>query len=150
MTSNQRPPFHLAIPVIDLEKAREFYEDLLGCRRGRESDRWIDFDFYGHQLVTHLVAPEDHPASATNPVDGQAVPAGHFGPILGWDEFHRLAERLRDAGVEFVIAPGIRFEGKKGEQATMFIADPSGNHLEFKAFRDIGMLFAADPDTPLN
>jgi extradiol dioxygenase family protein len=136
------PPFHLALPVTDLEASRAFYAGLLGCGTGRESARWIDFDFWGHQVVAHLVAPEDHPASARNPVDGDDVPALHFGPVLPWEEFEALAERLRAAGAAFVIEPRIRFAGTVGEQATLFLRDPSGNHLEFKSFRDPSMLFA--------
>jgi hypothetical protein len=135
-------PFHLAMPVTDLESARAFYSGLLGCPTGRESSRWIDFDFWGHQLVAHLVDPADHPAAARNAVDGDEVPALHFGPVLPWADFEALAERLRAAGVAFVIAPRVRFAGTVGEQATMFLRDPSGNHLEFKSFRDLSMLFA--------
>lgn len=142
------PPFHLALPVTDLDRTRAFYTDVLGCRTGRESSRWVDLDFFGHQLVLHLVAPEDHPVSATNAVDGHDVPAGHFGPVLDWDSWEALAARLRDHGVEFVIDPYVRFEGKAGEQGTFFVRDPSGNHLEFKAFRNIEMLFATDLDSP--
>ena len=138
------PRFHLAFPVTDLQASRRFYVDLLGCGTGRSSDRWIDFDFYGHQLVAHLVAPEDHPSASTNEVDGHAVPSMHFGPILEWEAFHALARRLEAAGADFVIRPYVRFAGQPGEQATMFIRDPSGNHLEFKAFRDESMLFATD------
>ncbi len=140
------PPFHLAFPVTDLEAARRFYGELLGCRTGRESDRWIDFDFWGHQLVAHLVAPEQHPAAVTNPVDDHDVPASHFGAILSWDEFETLAGRLRERGVEFVIEPYLRFAGRVGEQKTMFVKDPSGNHLEFKAFRNPEVLFEKDLD----
>lgn len=138
------PRFHLAIPVTDLDAAERFYGGLLGCERGRSSERWIDYDFFGHQLVVHLVAPEDHPAAVTNTVDDHAVPAGHFGPILDWDTFEHLAEHFRKHRVEFVIEPYVRFQGRAGEQATMFIRDPSGNYLEFKAFRNPGMLFAVD------
>ena len=134
------------MPVTDLADTLRFYTDVLGCATGRRSERWVDLDFFGHQLVLHLVEPEDHPASVTNPVDGHAVPASHFGPILGWEAFHDLADRLRAASVSFVIEPNIRFEGTAGEQATMFIADPSGNHLEFKAFQNIDMLFATDAE----
>lgn len=143
------PRFHLALPVTDLDQTLNFYTELLGCATGRSSSRWVDLDFFGHQLVLHQVAPEEHPAAAHNAVDGHDVPASHFGPILDWDAFQALAERLRGAGVGFVIEPYLRFEGKKGEQATMFIADPSGNHLEFKAFRQIESLFASDLDDPL-
>lgn len=142
------PRFHLALPVTDLVETRVFYEDVLGCSPGRESSRWVDLDFFGHQLVLHLVEPEDHPAAATNAVDGHDVPAGHFGPILEWDDWEALADKLRRAGMAFVIEPYLRFEGKAGEQGTFFIRDPSGNHLEFKTFRDIDMLFATDLDRP--
>jgi hypothetical protein len=137
-----RPPFHLALPVTDLQAARAFYGELLGCPTGRESARWIDFDFWGHQVVAHLVDAADHPAAARNAVDGDEVPALHFGPVLPWVEFEALAARLRAAGVDFVIAPRVRFAGTVGEQATMFLRDPSGNHLEFKSFRDPALLFA--------
>lgn len=140
------PRFHLALPVTDLDQTLAFYTELLGCATGRSCEQWVDLDFFGHQLVLHQVAPRMHPAAATNSVDGHAVPTSHFGPILGWEDFHALAERLRGAGLEFVIEPYLRFEGLKGEQATMFIADPSGNHLEFKAFRHIESLFATDLD----
>lgn len=136
-------PFHLALPVTDLDQTLVFYTETLGCPTGRTSERWVDLDFFGHQVVLHLVEPEDHPTAVTNPVDGHAVPASHFGPILDWAAFHALAERLQQAGIRFVIEPNIRFQGQPGEQATMFIADPSGNHLEFKAFRDLSMLFAS-------
>ncbi|MDX1604745.1 MAG: VOC family protein [Candidatus Competibacterales bacterium] len=138
------PPFHLAFPVTDLEATRRFYCDVLGCRTGRESDRWIDFDFWGHQLVAHLVPPEQHPQAARNPVAGHEVPASHFGPVLAWEEFEALRERLQAAAVECVIEPHVRFAGRAGEQVTLFIRDPSGNHLEFKAFRDPAMLFERD------
>ena len=138
------PRFHLALPVKDLDQTLRFYTQTLGCSTGRSDTRWVDIDFFGHQLVLHKVNPDQHPASSTNPVDGHAVPASHFGPILEWNDFQALADRLRAAGSTFVIEPYLRFEGLRGEQATMFIVDPSGNHLEFKAFRDIGMLFAKD------
>lgn len=134
-------PFHLAFPVDDLAKAREFYGGLLGCPEGRSSDQWIDFDFHGHQVVAHL-APEEVRASATNAVDGHAVPVRHFGVVLEWNAWHDFAARLREAGMAFVIEPGIRFAGQVGEQATMFFLDPAGNALEFKAFRDPSQLFA--------
>jgi hypothetical protein len=134
-------PFHLAFPVDDLDAARRFYGGLLGCPEGRSSDRWIDFDFHGHQLVAHLAPDELRPA-VTNPVDGQAVPCRHFGVVLEWQAWQALAERLRAAGVAFIIEPGIRFAGQPGEQATMFLLDPAGNALEFKAFRDPSQLFA--------
>lgn len=134
-------PFHLAFPVHDLAAARAFYGGLLGCPEGRSSDEWVDFDLYGHQIVAHL-APQEARAAATNEVDGDAVPVRHFGVVLPMDEWNRLAERLRAAGTRFVIEPHVRFEGQPGEQATMFFADPSGNALEFKAFRDLSRLFA--------
>ncbi|MFQ5843417.1 MAG: VOC family protein [Planctomycetota bacterium] len=135
------PPFHLAFPVRDLASTRAFYAGILGCREGRRAERWIDFDFGGHQLSAHL-RPEEAGAVASNEVDGDAVPVRHFGLVLGWDEFQRMAGRLRAAGVEFLIEPRIRFEGGPGEQATLFVRDPSGNALEFKAFRDPDRLFA--------
>lgn len=138
------PRFHLAIGVKDLEQTRDFYTEILGCAKGRSSDRWIDLDFFGHQLVLHLTDESDRRQERTNPVDGHEVPARHFGPILDWDSFATLADRLRGAGVNFLIEPCVRFEGRKGEQATLFVTDPSGNCLEFKAFRDIRMLFASD------
>lgn len=141
-----QPLFHLAFPVIDLDQARHFYVEVLGCTTGRESDHWIDFNFFGHQLVAHLVEPEDQPKIATNPVDGHAVPASHFGVILHWSEYEAFVSRLRQAEVEFVIEPYVRFEGRRGEQSTLFIRDPSNNYLEFKAFRDLDMLFAKDLD----
>jgi uncharacterized protein len=134
-------PFHLAIPVSDLAAARQFYGELFGCSEGRSSAQWIDYDFFGHQLVVHLVAGVSGPAGH-NSVDDHAVPVPHFGVVLGWDDWHALAERLRSRGTRFVIEPGIRFAGQVGEQATLFLLDPSGNALEFKAFRDIGQLFA--------
>jgi len=144
--SGPYPRFHLALPVTDLDRTPAFYENILGCTRGRESSRWVDLDFFGHQLVLHRVAPEQHPAAATNPVDGDQVPAAHFGPVLDWANWEALAERLRDHEVEFLIEPRVRFQGKPGEQGTFFVRDPSGNALEFKAFRDIGMLFATRLD----
>jgi extradiol dioxygenase family protein len=133
------PPFHLAFPVHDLAQARAFYGDLLGCREGRSDERWVDFDFFGHQVVAHLsesTAPSDF-----NPVDGHDVPVPHFGAVLDWETWHALADRLRAASVAFVIEPYLRFEGLPGEQATMFLLDPSGNALEFKAFKDPSQLF---------
>lgn len=148
MSDRDRPRFHLAFPVVDLEAARRFYAGVLGCPTGRESAHWIDFDFHGHQIVAHLVAPEDHPAARTNAVDnavdGHDVPAFHFGLLLAWDDFEPMAGRLRAAGVEFVIEPYLRFAGRVGEQATMFVRDPSGNVLEFKAFRDDRLIFERD------
>ncbi|MBX7194941.1 MAG: VOC family protein [Sandaracinaceae bacterium] len=137
-------PFHLAFAVTDLEATRRFYVEVLGCRVGREDvahRRWIDFDFFGHQISAHLVDAALAP-SETNPVDGDDVPARHFGAVLPWAEWHAMAERLRAAGTAFVIAPRIRFAGEVGEQATFFLRDPSGNHLEFKSFADPSRLFA--------
>ncbi|ARS51802.1 VOC family protein [Kushneria konosiri] len=136
-------PFHLAIPVHDLPAARAFYGETFGLSEGRSSDQWVDFDFYGHQLVIH-----EHPKTPaqehayTNPVDGHDVPIPHFGIVLGWQEWERLAERLRAAGTVFVIEPYVRFKDQPGEQATMFLLDPCGNALEFKAFKDMSQLFA--------
>jgi uncharacterized protein len=141
LSSSAMQAFHLAIPVSDLAATRAFYADLLGCAVGRSSERWIDFDFWGHQLTAHL-APGDQGTVAHNPVDGDAVPARHFGVVLSWDGFEQLSESLRCAKVEFVIPPRIRFAGALGEQATMFFRDPSGNALEFKAFKDPEQLFA--------
>ncbi len=134
-------PFHLALPVRDLEAARTFYVDLLGCSVGRESATWIDFNFFGHQVTTHLCAEKPQP-TATNPVDGQQVPVRHFGVILDWEAWQALAEQLTQAGVSFLIEPSIRFRGQIGEQATMFLLDPSQNGLEFKAFKDQEQIFA--------
>ncbi|MEP5765475.1 MAG: VOC family protein [Halieaceae bacterium] len=136
------PRFHLALPVTDLQAAAQFYGGVLECPRGRSSERWIDFDFWGHQLVIHQVA--EMADVATNPVDDEAVPASHFGPILPWEEFEPLVQRLRAGGVEFVIEPTRRFADRRGEQMTLFVKDPCGNHLEFKSFRNIEMLFASD------
>lgn len=136
-------PFHLAIPVYDLTAARNFYGDVFGLSEGRSSEQWVDFDFYGHQLVIH-----EHPQTAsqqqahTNAVDGHNVPVPHFGIVLEWDQWETLAERLKARNTKFVIEPGIRFKGQVGEQAAMFLFDPCGNALEFKAFRDMSQLFA--------
>ena len=135
------PPFHLAFPVHDLDAARAFYGELLGCPEGRSDARWIDFDFFGHQIVAHL-SPEAKPRAHTNPVDGHDVPVPHFGAVLPLEEWRALAERLEAAGTDFVIAPTVRFAGEPGEQATMFFLDPSGNALEIKAMRDPAKLFA--------
>jgi len=136
-------PFHLAFPVHDLAAARGFYGGVMGCREGRSSDHWIDFDLYGHQIVAHL-DPAARPAPVLNPVDGHEVPVPHFGVVLELADWQALAARLEAAGVAFGIAPHIRFPGQPGEQATMFFADPSGNALEFKAFADDAMLFATE------
>ena len=135
------PPFHLAFPVDDLAAAREFYSRVLGCPEGRSSDQWIDFDLHGHQIVAHL-APGAAPKRASNAVDGEDVPVPHFGLVLAMAEWTALAERLEAAGVAFVIPPTVRFAGQPGEQATMFLLDPAGNALEFKAMADPGKLFA--------
>lgn len=134
------PLFHLAFPVRDLDEARAFYGGLLGCAEGRSAERWVDFNFYGHQIVAHLALEAG--TRTSNPVDGDEVPVPHFGAVLAWGEWEKLAERLKRAGVKFVIEPRIRFQGQVGEQATMFFLDPSGNALEFKAFRDPGQVFA--------
>ena len=134
-------PFHLAFPVNDLAAAREFYGDAMGCREGRSSDEWVDFDFYGHQIVAHL-APGGAGDRTSNHVDGHGVPVPHFGIVLAMEDWQDLADRLTAAGVEFAIEPTIRFRGQPGEQATMFFRDPSGNALEMKAFADDAMLFA--------
>ncbi|MBT8103515.1 MAG: VOC family protein [Gammaproteobacteria bacterium] len=134
-------PFHLAIPVTDLVAAEAFYCGLLGCGKGRTASRWTDLDFFGHQLTLHLV-DDDGRNSATNPVDGDAVPARHFGIVLDMDDWRALADRLEDAGCEFLISPRIRFAGEVGEQATLFLYDPSSNALEFKSFADPTQLFA--------
>jgi uncharacterized protein len=137
----ERPRFHLAFPVNDLAKARSFYTGLLGCPEGRSSDDWVDFDFFGHQIVAHL-SPDEAGHKAHNLVDGEEVPVRHFGAILAMDEWRTLAARLKDADARFIIAPDIRFEGEAGEQATFFVLDPSGNALEFKAFADDSRIFA--------
>ena len=133
-------PFHLAIPVHDLAEARRFYGGLFGCPEGRSSHEWVDFDFFGHQLVAHL--DPTRRALHFNAVDGKEVPVPHFGVVLEWHAWEALAARLKDAGTTFQIEPGIRFRGEVGEQATMFLYDPSGNALEFKAFKDASRLFA--------
>ena len=135
------PPFHLAFPVDDLVSARRFYGELLGCPEGRSSERWIDFDLRGHQIVAHL-APDAAPGRASNPVDGEDVPVPHFGLVLQMADWKALAARLEAAEVDFVIPPTVRFEGEPGEQATMFLLDPAGNALEFKAMADPDKLFA--------
>jgi uncharacterized protein len=133
--------FHLAFPVHDLDAAREFYGGVLECSEGRSSECWIDFDLYGHQIVTHL-APDFHWQSATNGVDADAVPIPHFGILLSMEDWKALAEKLKSKDVEFIIEPKIRFAGEVGEQATMFFLDPSGNALEFKGFNDFSLVFA--------
>lgn len=135
------PLFHLAFPVHELSAARRFYGELLGCSEGRSSDTWVDFNFYGHQIVAHL-APEEARLRSTSAVDGDDVPVPHFGAILPMDAWKALAERLTRAGIRFVIEPHVRFKGEVGEQATMFLMDPSGNALEFKSFEDPARIFA--------
>lgn len=138
----QRPPFHLALCVDDLSSARAFYGELLGCREGRSAPQWVDFDLFGHQLSLHLRQRPRIP-EVSNRVDGRQVPLPHFGVVLTMPAWEALAERLREGGTEFVIEPTIRFRGQVGEQATLFLRDPSGNALEFKAFADPGRLFAS-------
>lgn len=134
-------PFHVAFPVDDLDAARRFYVDVLGCGEGRSSAQWIDFELFGHQVVAHLCAPQGG-APAGNGVDGVHVPVPHFGVVLEWRQWHEFADRLRAAGVEFVVEPCVRFAGQTGEQATMFFRDPAGNALEFKSMRHADQLFA--------
>ncbi|MFK7780819.1 VOC family protein [Psychroserpens sp.] len=134
-------PFHIAIPVHNLEECRIFYRDILGCKEGRSSDHWVDFNLFGHQLVIHY-KPKSDEKIHTNTVDGKSVPVPHYGVVLPWQEFDSFSKSLKNKGVLFVIEPYIRFEGQNGEQATMFFLDPAGNALEFKAFKDINQLFA--------
>lgn len=134
-------PFHIAIPVHNLEACREFYRDVLGCEEGRSSDHWVDLNFFGHQLVIHYKPKTGTEAPAHNAVDGKHVPVPHYGVVLPWETFYDFAETLREKGVNFIIEPYIRFKGKTGEQATMFFPDPSGNALEFKAFKNPEALF---------
>ncbi|MDR5829485.1 VOC family protein [Caballeronia sp. LP006] len=140
-TQAAMPPFHLAFPVHSLASAREFYGDLLGCPEGRSSPDWVDFDFYGHQIVAHL-APEEVGHRTTSAVDGDAVPVRHFGVVLSIPQWEALAEKLRAANTRFIIEPHVRFKGEVGEQATMFFLDPSGNAVEIKAFANMASLFA--------
>jgi hypothetical protein len=140
VTVRAMPPFHLAFPVHDLAAARDFYGGLLGCLEGRSSDHWVDFDFFGHQIVAHL-APDECDEAQKSDVDGKQVPVRHFGLVLDMQTWARLADRLTGK-VEFVIEPYTRFKGEPGEQATMFFRDPSGNAIELKAFADMGQLFA--------
>ena len=136
-------PFHIAFPVDDLDAARRFYGGTMGCPEGRSAEgKWIDFDLFGHQIVAHRVEGSARRVSGHSQVDGQDVPVPHFGVVLDLDRWKALAERLKGAGVKFVIEPYVRFEGEVGEQATMFFLDPAGNALEFKAFADFGQLFA--------
>jgi extradiol dioxygenase family protein len=135
-------PFHIAFPVDDLDAARAFYGTTLGCAEGRSSAQWIDFDLFGHQIVAHLKPASPERKTHHNPVDGHDVPVPHFGVVLPMETWEALADRLRRAGIAFIIEPYVRFKGEVGEQATMFFLDPAGNALEFKAFADIGQLFA--------
>lgn len=137
----ERPPFHLAFPVDDLAEARHFYGTILGCAEGRSSEDWVDFDFFGHQIVAHL-CPESDRKRRSNRVDGDDVPVRHFGAVLPMDVWQSMSQRLKEAGVTFIIEPHIRFAGEPGEQATLFVLDPSGNALEFKSFRNVQQLFA--------
>lgn len=134
-------PFHLAIPVHNLAECRHFYTNILNLEEGRSSDHWVDYNFFGHQLVIHY-KPKSTEEVHTNAVDGKDVPVPHFGAVLDWSDFHSFADKLKLKNIDFVIEPYVRFKGEVGEQATMFFKDPSGNALEFKAFRDIGQLFA--------
>jgi len=134
-------PFHIAIPVHNLQECRNFYRDILNCKEGRSSDHWVDFNLFGHQLVIHY-KPKSELEIHTNAVDGKLVPVPHYGVVLPWQEFHEFSKSLQDKKVSFIIEPYIRFEGQVGEQATMFFLDPAGNALEFKAFKDINQLFA--------
>ena len=135
------PRFHLAFPVTNLSEARAFYGEFLACPEGRSSHEWVDFNFYGHQIVAHLV-PQSNRGTVTNPVDGDNVPVRHFGVILSMQAWNKLAEKLNAAGTDFIIEPRVRFKGEPGEQATMFFLDPFGNALEFKAFEDMNRIFA--------
>ena len=140
-TATSMPPFHLAFPVRDLTETRAFYGELLGCPEGRSSDEWIDFNFFGHQIVAHL-SPQECRETATSGVDNHQVPVRHFGAVLSIPAWETLADKLKAASVEFIIEPYTRFKGEPGEQATMFFTDPSGNAIEIKAFRDMNALFA--------
>ena len=134
-------PFHLAVPVLNLEACRTFYRDIIGCEEGRSSEQWVDFNFFGHQFVIHL-KPGPVEGLHTNLVDGKAIPVPHFGVVLPWDEFESFSNRLKSKNISFIIEPYIRFKGQIGEQATMFFNDPSGNALEFKSFKNNAALFA--------
>ena len=134
-------PFHLAVPVSNLEDCRTFYRDIIGCEEGRSSEQWVDFNFFGHQFVIHL-KPGPVEGLHTNLVDGKAIPVPHFGVVLPWDEFESFSNRLKSKNISFIIEPYIRFKGQIGEQATMFFKDPSGNALEFKSFKNNAALFA--------
>ena len=135
-------PFHIAIPVHNLAECRTFYRDVLHCEEGRSSDHWVDFNLFGHQLVIHYKPKAEETNLHSNPVDGKDVPVPHYGVVLPWETFASFSTELRNKGVKFVIEPYVRFKGEVGEQATMFFLDPAGNALEFKAFKDMGQLFA--------
>jgi len=135
-------PFHLAFPIKDIEETKRFYKNILGCEIGRESDAWVDFNFFGHQVSAHL-KPDELTNTKKNKVDGKGVPVRHFGVVLDWEDWHTLSKKLKALKIKFIIDPYIRFEGEVGEQATMFFLDPSGNALEFKSFKDSNQLFAA-------
>ena len=141
MEKNKLLPFHLAIPVHNLEKSRNFYKNVLGCEEGRSSDHWVDFNLFGHQLVIHY-KEKSNEIVKTNPVDGKNVPIPHFGVILEWDQFQKFSTNLIEKNISFIIDPYIRFKGLPGEQATMFFTDPCGNALEFKSFKDFNQIFA--------
>ena len=138
--SNKISPFHLAIPVHDIFICRQFYAQILNCTEGRSSEKWVDFNFFGHQLVIHETKSKKE--NNHNPVDGQSVPIPHFGVLLPWEEWQKLAEHLKSHDIQFIIEPYLRFEGQVGEQATMFFLDPAGNALEFKSFKDPSQIFA--------
>lgn len=140
MSTLNYTPFHLAFPVADLEATKTFYGELLGCEMGRFTDKWVDFNFFGHQLSAHL-KPEELSNAKTNEVDAKSVPVRHFGAVLPWEQWHILADKLKEVGTDFIIEPYIRFKGEVGEQATMFFLDPSGNALEFKSFQDPSQIF---------
>jgi len=139
---NKFLPFHLAIPVHNLEECRVFYRDILGCTEGRSSEHWVDFNFFGHQLVIHYSKKTSDQKSNSNPVDGKNVPVPHFGAVLEMDTFKTFSEALQEKNITFIIEPYTRFKGQSGEQSTMFFKDPSGNALEFKAFKNLNQLFA--------
>ena len=139
---NKLRPFHIAIPVHNLEACRKFYTEVLGCTIGRTSEQWVDLNLFGHQLVIHYKPKDTTEELHTNPVDGKSVPVPHYGVVLDWDHFFTFAEHLKSKQVQFIIEPYIRFEGLVGEQATLFFLDPAGNALEFKSFKDDSQLFA--------
>ncbi|MHA7832225.1 MAG: VOC family protein [Flagellimonas sp.] len=135
-------PFHVAVPVHNLDECRTFYRDVLGCEEGRSAEQWVDFNFFGHQFVIHYKPKSEEEDAHTNPVDGKNVPVPHYGVVLPWETFQTFSKDLIEKGIDFVIEPYIRFKGEPGEQATMFFLDPAGNALEFKAFKNMGQLFA--------